>query len=147
VDSETARAELTRAALDPARGKRAVIDVLAAHGGDALGFVPRPGMSLDEIVILATEARQTEARRAFAGLLVHAIGIPGLLPARGETPRLIQAFLERALLNPLRRAGYPFDGAPYEKRQALLGLHRTIEQHLLPLEPSIPRWIHGIGED
>ena len=55
----------------------------------------------------------------------------------------ILALLERALLNPLRRAGYPFDAAPYDKRQALARLHATIDEHLRPFEPSIPRWLHG----
>jgi hypothetical protein len=45
----------------------------------------------------------------------------------------------------LRRAGYPFDGTTYDKRLALAGLHATIDEHLRMPEPSIPRWLHGVG--
>jgi hypothetical protein len=65
------------------------------------------------------------------------------VPLRGETGQLIQSFLELALLNPLRRAGYPFDGSAYDKRQVLAGLHATIEEHLRPLEASFPWWLQG----
>jgi hypothetical protein len=155
MDIEAARFELNRALNSAAHANlrfRAAIAVLADCGTRALSIAPgsgpsprEPGPSLDAILRIAAEAPPTEARRAFAVLLVHAIAVPGLLPARGETARLIQSCLEHALLNPLRRAGYPFDGPRYDKRQALEALHATIDEHLHPLEPSIPRWIHGIG--
>ena len=155
MDVEAAQFELNRALNSAAHASlrfRDAIVVLTDYGTRALSITPgsgpsprEPDPSFDEILRIAAKAPPTEARRAFAVLLVHAIGVPGLLPARGETARLIQSFLERALLNPLRRAGYPFDGARYDKRQALEALHTTIDEHLRPLEPSIPRWIHGIG--
>jgi hypothetical protein len=148
MDIEAARAELTGALDGTAHGElrfRAAREVLINRGIEALEILPRPGISLDEIVRVGAGVPPTDARRAFAVLLVHAIGIEGLLPTRGETEGHIRSFLERALLNPLRRAGYPFDGAPYDKRRALAGLHATIDEHLRPLEPTIPRWIHGVG--
>jgi hypothetical protein len=148
MDHEAARAELTRA-LDtaPSGGPRvrAGLQVLIAHGVEALGVAPRLAVSLDNILRAAIDAPQSDARRAFAVLLVHALGVPGLLPSRGETPRLIQTFLESALLNPLRRASYPFDGSAYEKRQALGTLHATIDEHLRPMEATMPSWLHGLG--
>ena len=118
---------------------------LIKRGVETLQISPRPGISLDEVLRVALNAPSSEARREFAVLLVFAVGIDGLLPTRGETERLIQSFLEQALLNPLRRAAYPFSGTAYDKRQALAGMHATIEEHLRPFEPSIPRWMHGVG--
>lgn len=150
MDLEAARAELSRAAATaaPSTGMRfrAAHDVLAARGVEALG-ITGAGLALDEIVRIAIEAPPTEARRAFAVLLVHALGLPGLLPTRGRTADDVRLFLERALLNPLRRAGYPFGGTPHDKRQALARLHATIDEHLRPPEPSIPLWLHGLRGD
>lgn len=144
---DPARDELL-AALSPTTASggaqlRAARQVLIRRGIAALQIPSHPGMGFDDILRVAAEAPTSDARRAFAVLLVHALGVPGLLPARGETERRIQLFLERALLNPLRRAGYPFGGAPYDKRQALAGLHAAIDEHLRPPEPSIPVWLHG----
>jgi hypothetical protein len=130
VDHEAARDELTRAveaAADRGSRSRAGLRVLIARGAEIQGIgtegietggtgAPRLGSALDAILRAATAAPQSDARRAFAVLLVHALGVPELLPPRGETARLIQVFLESALLNPLRRAGYPFDGSAYDKR-------------------------------
>jgi len=148
VDLEAARAALARAlgSHHPAATRAARFGaaraILLEHGIAALRVTR---LSLDEIVRAATPLPPSEARRDFAVLLVHALAVEGLLPARGEAERAIHAFLERALLNPLRRAGYPFDGTPYDKRRALAGLHATIDEHLRPPEPSIPRWLHGVG--
>ena len=150
MDLEAARSDLVRAATGSSQsGPRfaAARLVLVNRGVEAVGMALRPGISLDEIVRIAIDAPSTEARRAFAVLLVHAFGIPGLLPSRGPTADAIMALLERALLNPLRRAGYPFDGSPYDKRQAVAVLHATIDEHLRPPEPSIPRWLHGLARD
>jgi len=146
MDIESARAELTRAlgATGQAGPRfRAAQDVLVRHGIEAFGIMPRQGLSLDEVVAIAAAAPRTETRRAFAVLLVHAFAIAGLLPPRGETEQRIRSFLELALLNPLRRANYPFDGTAYDKRQVLARLHATIDEHLRLPEPSIPRWLHG----
>ena len=117
--------------------------MLVNHGLEALA-VDLSGVSLDEVVRIAAETPPTEALRTFAVLLVHALGIHGLLPARGETERRIRSFLERVLLNPLRRAGYPFDGTPHDQREALARLHMTIEEHLRPLEPTMPQRLQDL---
>jgi hypothetical protein len=148
MDVEAARIELIRAAENAGQQFRAAHEVLIRRGLEALHPTPEPGnavgVSLDEVVRTAAEAPQTRALRGYAVLLVHALGVPGLLPPRGETERRIQSFLERVLLNPLRRGGYPFDGTPYDKREALARLHMTIDEHLRPLEPTMPRWLQGL---
>jgi hypothetical protein len=144
MDFDAARAELDAAAQSERR-LRLAREVLIEYGIEAFRIPPHPGVSLDEVLRIAAGTPPDDGRRAFAVLLVHAVGIDGFLPARGETERHIRSFLEQALLNPLRRAGYPFDGTTYEKRQALVALHATIDEHLRPLEPSIPRWLHGVG--
>jgi hypothetical protein len=148
MDSEAIRAGLIGAADDTAPVKqrvRATRELLITRGIDALQIPPHPGIALDEVIRSAIGAPPTDVRREFAVLLVYAAGVEGVLPTRGVTERLIQSFLERTLLNPLRRAGYPFNGRAYDKRQALAGLHATIDEHLRPLEPSIPCWLHGVG--
>jgi hypothetical protein len=148
MDSEAIRAALIGALDVTAQAEqrvRAARELLIKRGLEALQISPRPGIVLDEIIRIAIGAAANEERRAFAVLLVYALGIDGVLPTRGETERLIQSFLEQALLNPLRRANYPFHGTAYDKRQALAGLHATIDEHLRPLEPSIPGWLHGVG--
>lgn len=142
MDLDKARADLARASrtgtdLNAARA------VLIDFGAEAFAL-PRPGArSLVDIIRIAANAPPGRQRRDFAVLLVHALGVEGLLPNRGDTADALRAFIERALLNALRRAGYPFDGSAYDKRRALAGLHATIDEHLRPLEPSIPRWLHG----
>ncbi len=148
MDIEATRTDLIRALNATAGGGspfRTARAVLIARGLEAPQITSRPGVALDDIIRVAAEAPPTEARWAFAVLLVDALAVPGLLPTRGQAANDIQSFLERALLNPLRRAGYPFDGTPYEKRQALARSHATIDEHLNPLQPSIPHWIHGAG--
>ena len=148
MDTEALRAQLNGAAEAATSGDqriRAARELLINRGLALLQIAPRQGIALDEIVRTAIGAPQTEARREFAVLLVYALGIEGLLPTRGEAERNIWSFLEQALLNPLRRAGYPFDGSPYDKRQVLAGLHSTIDEYLRPPEPSIPLWLHGLG--
>lgn len=113
MDIETARTELLRALDGIMQGGphlHAAHKVLGDRGVEALGITSHAGLFLDEIVRIAADAPRTAGRRAFAVLLVHALGVRGLLPARGRTAGDIQLFLERALLNPLRRANYPFDG-------------------------------------
>jgi len=149
MDIEAARAELIRALNAPGDGEqaaprfRAARQVLIDRGADALSVPRKDVHSLEHILGLAAGATLTPALRSFAVLLVHAMGTEGLMPIRGDNERLTRLFLERALLNPLRRANYPFDGAPYDKRQALARLHRTIDEHLRPPEPTIPLWLHG----
>jgi len=151
MDVGAARAELAGALETDAAagrtgsGRRAALGVLIERGIEVFRIPPKAGLGLDDVLRIGAEAESTRDRRDFAVLLVHAIGMDGLLPARGESERRLHSFLERALLNPLRRAGYPFDGTPYDKRRSLSLLHATIDEHLRPLEPTIPRWIHGVG--
>jgi hypothetical protein len=154
MDLEAARDELRSAlaetVLSSDKGRaasgdrlRGARDVLIAHGIEVLGLPRSSPRSLDEIIGLAAAAPVTRSSRAFAVLLIHALGSDGVLPSRGPVDAVLRRYLERMLLNPLRRAGYPFDGTPYEKRQALARMHATIDEHLHPLEPSIPSWLHG----
>jgi hypothetical protein len=149
MDLEAARHQLdraTQAASPDNRGDhrvRAARQVLVEHGVECLDLQRRH--SLEDILSIAAAAPITEKLRDFAVLLVHALGTVGLLPSRGQAEEWTRAFLERVLLNALRRAAYPFDGTPYDKRQALRSLHATIDEHRRPLEPSIPHWIHGVG--
>jgi hypothetical protein len=148
MDIEAIRAQLSGtldAAASMEQRVRAARELLIRRGIEAFQIQARPAIPLDEIIRAAIGAPPTETRREFAVLLVCALGIEGSLPTRGESERHVQSFLEQALLNPLRRAGYPFNGSPYDKRRALAGLHATIDEHLRPLEPSIPRWLHGVG--
>ncbi|MGD0429962.1 MAG: hypothetical protein ABSA58_02615 [Acetobacteraceae bacterium] len=145
MDVEAACAEIVRTLNAATAGARPALAMLIDRGIQALAITPSDPLSLDDIVRIAADAAPSEGRRDFAHLLVRALGIKGLLPTRGGTEQHIHSFLERALLNPLRRAGYPFTGTSYEKRQALAALHATIDEHLHPLEPSIPLWLHGVG--
>jgi hypothetical protein len=154
MDLDAARSELTRA-LDAAASSadsnaimREARAFLIECGVEAIGIDPATVRSLDDVVRCAAAAPRGAGRRDFAVLLVHALSVDGLLPPRGAPERHIQAYLEHALLNPLRRAAYPFDASVYEKRRFLAGLHRSIDEHLRPLEASFPRWIQGPpGED
>jgi hypothetical protein len=148
MDPEAIRAELTGAHDATAPQEQRVRNaraLLIKRGTEAVQIPLGPGITLDEILRNAIGKPPTDARREYAVMLVYTIGIEGVLPTRGETERLIRSFLEQALLNPLRRAGYPFDGTAYDKRQALAGLHATIEEHLRPLELTMPGWLHGSG--
>jgi hypothetical protein len=150
MDIRSARHDLAKALIAaPDSGNtvrfRAAREILIEHGAAAVALSPAIGRSLEDIVALASRAPVTPPLRVFAVLLVTALATDGLLPSRGEAENRLRLLLERVLLNPLRRAGYPFDGTNYEKRQALTRLHKTIDEHLRPPEPSIPRWIHGIG--
>jgi hypothetical protein len=146
MDLGMARAELELALRSPGADDdarlRAARMVLIAHGSsfcpDASG--PR---SLEEVIQAAAASPRSKAGMDFAVLLVHASAIAGVLPARGATEAAIRSFLESTLRNALRRAGYPFDATPYDKRQALARLHTTIGEHLRTLEPTFPGWIRG----
>jgi hypothetical protein len=146
MNLSTARAELEQALRSPGASDdarlRAARTVLIAHGSgfcpDASGF-----RSLEEVIDAAAASPRSKAQIDFAVLLVHAFAIAGVLPARGAAEAAIRSFLESTLRIALRRAGYPFGGTPYDKRQALARLHMTIGEHLRPLEPTFPGWIRG----
>ena len=148
MDSEPARVALARTLAGPPMAGggpdlRAARQLLIDRGCAAIGDSSL--RSLDDIIVRALAAPLDDALREFAVLLVLALGVENLLRVRGEAAARLRSLLERALLNPLRRASYPFDGSAYEKRQALAALHGTIDEHLRPLEASIPSWLHAAG--
>jgi hypothetical protein len=146
MDLDMARAELELALRSPGADddsrQRAARTVLIAHGS---GFCPDASglRTLEEVIQAAAASPRSKARTDFAVLLVHAFANAGVLPARGAAEAAIRSFLESTLRNALRRAGYPFDATPYDRRQALARLHMTIGEHLRPLEPTFPGWIRG----
>jgi hypothetical protein len=152
VDLRQARLDLARAleaaAAAPHGTDRfhAARQLLVGSGAAALHIDPATAAGLTDIVERALRAPPSRARRVFAVLLVDALAVPGLLSARSSQARLgrdIQALLESALPDVLLRAGYPFAGDLDAKRQALARLHASIDEHLRPLEPSIPAWLSG----
>jgi hypothetical protein len=74
---------------------------------------------------------------------------PAALRPKANIPQFdrdLCAFMESALLNPLRRAGYPFAASTYDRLRFLERLHTSIEEHLRPLEPTFPPWLSGLPE-
>lgn len=132
MDSETARDTLTALLTRPEEARRFLI----GQGNAAFGL---QAASLPVLLRHGAEAPRTEASRAFAVLLVRAAAADTVLPSRGEDRLALFAFLEMALLNPLRRAGYPFGESPYDKRRALIRLSAEIDEYLHPPGPTIPR--------
>jgi hypothetical protein len=143
MDLDKARADLAQAS-GAGKDFNTARAVLIDSGTQAFGLPGSGARSLADIIRIAAEAPPSRARRNFAALLVHALGVEGLLPHRGDAAEALRSFVERALINALRRAGYPFDGSAYDKRRFLAGLHATIDEHLRPLEPTMPRWLQGI---
>jgi hypothetical protein len=160
MDLTQARSDLARAVQD-ALAAPAAVDRLGAQAGDrlgpvrqwlitcgatALGLDPVAAPGITDLVERAIRAPASPARRAFAVLLVDALGVPGLLTVRSSQARLdraIQALLESALPDVLLRAGYPFGGDLEARRNALARLPTSIDEHLRPPEPSIPTWLSG----
>ena len=96
---------------------------------------------------LPSGAPSTVARRAFAVLIVHALGVDGLVASkssRGQFDRDLSAFIESALPTILQRSGYPFGNETYEKRRSLERLHTIIDELLKPLEPTFPPNVQGL---
>ena len=143
MDSSAARQALTDA-LDNGprdapprirfRAARAMLRDRAAHAIGASATLPLP-----DILRLAEAHAITPKLRVLAVLLVHALAVPGLLDTGFPA---IQSFLERVLQHALRRAGYDFGASPERKRLALGRLHETLDEHMRPLELSIPTWIY-----
>jgi hypothetical protein len=152
MNLEQARHDLARALEEQAGPNaedrtRAARQVLVTSGVAALGLDDSSRPSLADVIRLAATAAPTQARRAFAVLLVHALGVDGLVAARsnrGQFDRDICAFMESALPSVLQRAGYPFGGETYARRRSLDRLHTTIEEHLKPLEPTFPPGVRGL---
>jgi len=143
VDVEAARHDLATAlaAAEGARGRdaglRAARQVVIERCADALGPGASASLSLAGAVRLAADAPQP-ARRDCAVLMVHALSVPGLVPAAaaGDGCRLVEQGLRGALL----RCGYPFSGSIEERQRVLERLHATIGELLQPLEPTFPNW-------
>ncbi len=150
MDLSHARLDLAHALVAAAAAPRtadrfrAARQLLISSGAAALHMEPAAAPGLAEIVERAVRAPASPARRVFAVLIVDALAIPGLLSARSSQARLernIRALIESALPDVLLRAGYPFAGDLDAKQRLLTGLHASIEEHLRPLEPSIPTWL------
>ncbi|HTB43985.1 MAG TPA: hypothetical protein VK741_10200 [Acetobacteraceae bacterium] len=155
VDVTQARLDLARAleaasaAPNAADRFRAARQVLISHGAAVPHIGPAVTAGLLDLVERAAHAPASPARRVFAVLLVDALAVPGLLSVRSSQARLdrgIRTLVENALPDVLLRAGYPFGGDADAKRRLLSRLHATIEDHMRPLEPSIPTWLSGRTE-
>lgn len=143
MDVEAARHDLATvlAAAEGTRGRnaglRAARQVVIERCADALGPGASASLSLAGIIRLAADAPQP-ARRDCAVLMVHALSVPGLVPAAaaGDVCRLAEQGLRGALL----RCGYPFGGSVAERQRVLERLHAVIGELLQPLEPTFPNW-------
>lgn len=153
MDFEQARRELDAAlASGPAETvadrQRAARLVLMTRGAEALQIEASPTLGLPGLVGIAASAPATPDRRAFALLLVHALGVVGLVrqnaPRHGALDHDICRLAETAIASVLLRAGYPFNAATYDRIRFLEGLHATLDEHLRPFEPTFPPWLHGL---
>jgi hypothetical protein len=104
----------------------------------ALGKEPVGQPSIAAAIRLAMEASERSKRRACAVLLVHALTVPGLIPAASSGD--LCALMEGALRDVLLRCLYPFGGAIEEKMHVLQRLHAAIGELMQPLEPTFPNW-------
>lgn len=139
MDSQTARQTLTALLARPEQARRFLVD----QGNAAFGL---RALSLPAILRHGAEAPRSTVSRAFAVLLADAAAAGGILPTRGEDERALFAFLEMALLNPLRRAGYPFGAPVYDKRQALARIGPAIDEYLHPPGPTMARLYRQPGD-
>jgi hypothetical protein len=104
----------------------------------ALGLEPAPHYSLPGVVRLMAASPNRAAQRDCAVLLLHALAVPGLVPA--EAHRDICALAEDRLRAALLRCGYPFDGTVEAKIGVLEHLHSKIAEFMEPLQPTFPNW-------
>ncbi|HUB10893.1 MAG TPA: hypothetical protein VMB34_02970 [Acetobacteraceae bacterium] len=126
---------------------RAVRQWLVARGAEALRIDPVAAPGLPELIRRAASAPASAARRTFAVLLLDAHAVPGLLSSPASQARIeraLCALLETALPHALRRAGYPFGRDLDARRRCLATLAASIDEHMRPLEPSIPLWLSGL---
>ena len=134
------------AAAEGARGRdarmRAARQVVVDQCVTALGLEPPGQPSVASVIKLAAEAPDRPGRRACAVLVVHALAVPGLVPAAcaGDVHKLVESALRDVLL----RCAYPFGGPIDEKARVLERLHATIGELMEPLEPTFPSWIQGL---
>jgi hypothetical protein len=94
--------------------------------------------SIAAMIRLAAESENSPAKRDCALLIVHALGVPGLIPATSGAD--VCLLTESALRAVLLRCGYPFSGPVGEKLAILQRLHRTIGELMQPYEPTFPNW-------
>ena len=125
------------AAKDRNAALRAARHVLAEQCCLALGS-PLSGASLSAMIRLATASQNSAANRDCALIMVHALGVPGLIPAIAGAD--VCVLIEGALRTVLLRCGYPFSGTVAEKLAVLQRLHRTIGELMQPYEPTFPNW-------
>jgi hypothetical protein len=121
--------------------------VLIVRGEEALGIEQTGRHALHDLIAIALGAPSTVARRAFAVLIVHALGVDGLVvskSSRSQFDRDLSVFIESALPTVLQRSGYPFGKETYEKRRSLEQLHRMIDELLIPLEPTFSPNVQGL---
>jgi hypothetical protein len=126
---------------------RAARHVLVVRGTEALAIEPPTSGAVHDVIKAALGAPGTPARRAFAVLLVHALGVDGLVASRsnrGQLDRDVCRFIESALPTVLQRSNYPFGAETYEKRQLLGRLHTAIDELMKPLEPTFPPNVQGL---
>jgi hypothetical protein len=116
---------------------RAAGHVLVEQCCLALGTEAR-GASITSVARLAAGSENSEAKRDCALIMVHALGIPGLIPATASAD--VCVLIESALSTVLLRCGYPFGGTVAEKLGILQRLHRTIGELMQPYEPTFPNW-------
>lgn len=124
--------------------------LLLDRGRAALAIDPAINPPLARIIEIAVTARPNPDRRSFAVMLVHALGVDGVVrtrSTRANLDRAICSFVESALQNPLHRSGYPLSAETSDKIRFLIGLGGSIDQHLTPLEPTFPTWLSGLQTD
>jgi hypothetical protein len=117
---------------------RAARTIVAARCIEALGLESAIQPSVPTVIRQAAEARARPAQRACAVLLLHALAVPGLIPADCSVD--ICSLMEAALRSALVRCGYPFSGSVEERMRVLRRLHASIGELLQPLEPTFPNW-------
>jgi hypothetical protein len=129
-------------ATGAARGRdarlRAARQVVVGQCVAALAMQPTELPSVASVIRLATQAPARPARRSCAVLLIHALAVPGLVPAACAGD--MRALAEGALRDVLLRCGYPFSGSIEQRMRVLERLHATIGELMQPLEPTFPNW-------
>jgi hypothetical protein len=104
----------------------------------ALGIELAPQHTLPGVVRLAAVSPNPAARRDCAILLLHALAVPGLVPAEAYPD--VCALAEDTLRTALVRCGYPFGGSPEARFDVLQRLPTRIAELMEPLEPTFPNW-------
>jgi hypothetical protein len=117
---------------------RAARQVIIAQCLVAIGRDTHPGGAIAAVIREAAQTGDRQSRRVCALLIVHALGVPGLIPPSASAD--VCALAESGIRSVLHRCGYPFAGSATEKMAVLERLHRTIGELMQPLEPTFPNW-------